>query len=498
MGSCADASGVQCPPQTVIRVEGKVSPPHEDSPVPELPSPSCPPELLYVAVLCGAAPWLPVHALFVEVPIFARRLSMHRQIGAMLGAMVQLANAVPYLYVAAVPPHRLRVPAAAAACMALAVACPVVAAFTWTDSTGLLCAAFAAGTTACTARVIWLHFFGAHFHEAALLPLAAGMGLSGIAVAAAGVVQQNSSNEEAFSARSFLFNAGLVDAVAAAALSLALLPRVRRRWRGATGGERSPLLHAAVGPAAARAEPQLQHNGGLRSSTRPGSPVSLSRTTARSWSAGALTDITVSFTGGLPSPDPQRAEGEPGEAVGLCRAWELAPGPIAAAACSSTLCCAALPGVLPYLQPQLWRAAWGGMLYSVAHAAGRMAASCGAPCSPAVPAAGQVCVAAYLAFLATGNGGQAVDTGEGHIGNTALPWWWLSVGLPVACFAFLGGLAASASAQHVHRSKGGERAWSDAAIIARGVAAASQLGGALGTAASLVTAVGGGFTDYHD
>ena len=141
----------------------------------------------------GVAPWLVVNGIFVEMPILVTTQPEGEKIAAIIGAIVQVGNAAPFIYLPLRYRYGLSLTTTNAVVLVLCLAYTLLIGAFCTDtiaghSLPLFIITFLAGVSGCLSKVTWFPF-AAQYKQSAIASMSSGMGLSGLLVVVLGAVQ---------------------------------------------------------------------------------------------------------------------------------------------------------------------------------------------------------------------------------------------------------------------------------------------------------------------
>eukprot|EP00754_Rhynchopus_humris_P014142 Rhum_TRINITY_DN14378_c0_g1::Rhum_TRINITY_DN14378_c0_g1_i1::g.84319::m.84319 len=141
----------------------------------------------------GVAPWLVVNGIFVEMPILVTTQPEGEKIAAIIGAIVQVGNAAPFIYLPLRYRYGLSLTTTNAVVLVLCLAYTLLIGAFCTDtiaghSLPLFIITFLAGVSGCLSKVTWFPF-AAQYRQSAIASMSSGMGLSGLLVVVLGAVQ---------------------------------------------------------------------------------------------------------------------------------------------------------------------------------------------------------------------------------------------------------------------------------------------------------------------
>eukprot|EP01064_Diplonema_japonicum_P027951 TRINITY_DN418_c0_g3_i1.p1 TRINITY_DN418_c0_g3~~TRINITY_DN418_c0_g3_i1.p1 ORF type:complete len:477 (+),score=70.08 TRINITY_DN418_c0_g3_i1:27-1433(+) len=159
----------------------------------------------FLFFIIGAAPWLVVNGVFVEIPILVKRQPEGDKLAAIIGAVVQIGNLAPFMWIYCRHRFGISQKNTVGVVLGIGIICGLLLAWTAQDTVSghsipLLGWTFLGGICGCLSKVTWFPF-AAEYREAALSAMSTGMGLSGIIGVVIGVAQNiGNINEDASNA----------------------------------------------------------------------------------------------------------------------------------------------------------------------------------------------------------------------------------------------------------------------------------------------------------
>ena len=420
--------------------------------------------------LLGAAPWLVVNGIFIEMPIFTKTLPEGDKLAAIIGAVVQIGNAAPFAYLPLRHRFGLRQDVTVGVMLVIEVLVCLLLCFTWNKYIGghsipLLLTTFLGGVVGCTSKVTWFPFAG-DYRKEAISAMSTGMGMSGLLGVMLGAAQGAANDTQNFDVSVFFIILLGLSLLGMLAFVLMQFTSFVQRWK-------PDSMYALVGGDDESAHQDIQS---------PQSIISSMLSTAH-------TETSI-ITGPLPVPGGTGDTADVGTSATFKQAFRIAKIELAAAFMNSFLNYMVMPGMLPYFQADKGKVFYATAFYYLANMIGRFIPTyiVIAKLLPLMVLLSGI--TSYLLYIAIELDGIPTNENKPFIFGNVNVWWW-SVGVPVFFFSLLNGYTATMVAKAVKIKE--EQLIicpSEREVVLQAIGLLNQIGSLLGTYISLALATG--------
>eukprot|EP01060_Flectonema_neradi_P035119 TRINITY_DN6360_c0_g1_i1.p1 TRINITY_DN6360_c0_g1~~TRINITY_DN6360_c0_g1_i1.p1 ORF type:complete len:464 (+),score=54.35 TRINITY_DN6360_c0_g1_i1:48-1439(+) len=426
--------------------------------------------------LLGAAPWLVVNGIFIEMPIFTKKLPEGDKLAAIIGAVVQIGNAAPFAYLPLRHRYGLRQDITVCVMLVVEVAVCLLLCFTWDEYIGghsipLLLTTFLGGVVGCTSKVTWFPFAG-DYRKEAISAMSTGMGMSGLLGVLLGAAQGAANDNQNFDVSIFFLILLALSALGMLSFLLMLLPSFAAQWK--ITSMYSPVNNE---------EDDALNNDNCQDIQSPPSVIS-------SVLSSACTEASI-ITGPVPVPGGVGETTVKGTKATFRQAVKVAKLELAAAFINSFLNYMVMPGMLPYLQEDKGKVFYATAFYYLANMIGRFVPTY-IVLPNLFPLMGMLLgITVYLLYLAIQVNEDIPTTGgKPFIFGDVDVWWW-SVGVPVFFFSLLNGYTATMVAKAVKlKEEKGDVLPDEREVVLQVIGLLNQIGSLIGTYISLALATG--------